>query len=114
MSESEEPTILERTLSALWLYIGHYAETQLATPEREALADAVEKVSRWDDPDDPVVYHRWWREDCVSDFQYQLQANRTEIARRRDQVIARTGRTVHPNRSAFLRAQVTDRFRGGQ
>lgn len=61
------PNVTERALATLWLHIGRFQILKLTTEEREALADARDKVSRHDDPDDFEPLQRWWHEDAPLD-----------------------------------------------
>ncbi|WP_417219595.1 hypothetical protein [Arthrobacter sp.] len=59
----DEPTSTESALATLWLHIGCFEILRLSSEEREALGDAVDKVSQHDSPDDYTPLRRWWRED---------------------------------------------------
>lgn len=60
-----EPTDTERALATLHFYVGRFEILKMPPAEREAYADAVDKVFRYDSPEDfePVI--RWWHEDHV-------------------------------------------------
>jgi len=59
-SDWDEPAALRELVASLWLYIGHYAETQLATELKELLYDVVEQHGRETGTfGEPM--ERWWR-----------------------------------------------------
>lgn len=57
MAALRDPARLRDLIATLWLYIGHHAETQLTTAQKELLADVVEGHER----DFSMVFDRWWR-----------------------------------------------------
>lgn len=59
-----EPTAAERALATLWLHIGRFEILRLSAEGREALGDAVDKVSQHDFPDDYTPLRRWWHDDA--------------------------------------------------
>lgn len=56
---------LEDVVATLWLHIGHHAESQLTTEQKEILADAVDAQRTRQDPQPtdpgPQQFDRWWR-----------------------------------------------------
>lgn len=63
-SPAGTPNNAERALSTLWLHIGRFEILRLSTEEREALADAVDKVNQHDFPDEFEPLRRWWHDDA--------------------------------------------------
>lgn len=61
---AEDPTasaqMMQETLACLSLYVSHHAWTQLTTPQKECLADAIDVHFS----DEPLVgkVDRWWRD----------------------------------------------------
>lgn len=72
MLEAAAPAMAERyddLLGSIWLYIGwRYVTKQLTTPQKELLADAVDRDvmrSQREDGEEPrPVAERWWRDDA--------------------------------------------------
>lgn len=52
---------LRDLVSSMWLYIGHHAETQLTTEQKELLYDVVDAL-REREGLSPEPMRRWWRD----------------------------------------------------
>lgn len=83
---SPVPTALEQAAHTLHLHIGRYETLRMDGAEREAFADAVDKVQLHQDPECFEPISRWWHDDAplTADPKHTGE----DTARRAERVIA--------------------------